>query len=186
MADRKDFSVEPPSATLPERILDVGMEVNGVGKIDNIFAGRGFTECEHVESNAKGIEAIRKIMHRRFAGMLFANLSDFDTKYGHRNDASGYARALMEFDRAIPSYVELLAADDILIITGDHGNDPTTPSTDHSREFVPLLARTGKTKCGRDLGVRQTFADVGATIADFLKLPQLGAGKSFLEAILSS
>jgi phosphopentomutase len=183
-ADRKDFSVEPPSPTLLDKILDAGMEVQGVGKIDNIFAGRGFTECRHVDSNAEGIKAIAEKMQTRFEGLLFANLVDFDMKYGHRNDSSGYARALMEFDAAVPSYIELLASDELLFITGDHGNDPTTPSTDHSREYVPLLALSSEHKRGINLGVRETFADVGATIADFLDLSPLEEGESFLDALV--
>jgi phosphopentomutase len=182
-AGRKDFSVRPPSRMLLEDILEAGMEVQGAGKLDNIFAGRGFTACRHVGSNAEGIAAIEQIMRRQFNGLIFANLVDFDMKYGHRNDAAGYARALMEFDEAIPSYLKLLASDELLIITGDHGNDPTTPSTDHSREYVPLLAKSVHRKKGINLGVRETFADVGQTIADFLKLSRLHVGKSFLEDV---
>ncbi|MBI4832365.1 MAG: phosphopentomutase [Candidatus Lindowbacteria bacterium] len=182
-ADRRDFSVEPPAPTLLDTILDAGMEVQGVGKIDNIFAGRGFTECRHVESNAEGIQTIKKEMRQRFEGLLFANLVDFDMKYGHRNDVAGYARALMEFDEAVPSYIELLSSDEVFMITGDHGNDPTTASTDHSREYAPLLARTAENRKGVSLGVRRTFADLGATIADLLELPPLDIGESFLKAL---
>ncbi|MBI5117133.1 phosphopentomutase [Candidatus Poribacteria bacterium] len=182
--DRKDFSVEPPSPTLLDKTLYAGMEVQGVGKIDNIFAGRGFTECRHVESNTEGIKVIAEKMQKRFEGLLFANLVDFDMKYGHRNDSAGYARALMEFDAAIPLYMELMASDQLFFITGDHGNDPTTPSTDHSREYVPLLALSSGHREGISLGVRETFADVGATIADFLDLSPLEEGESFLEALV--
>lgn len=182
-AGRKDFSVDPPSRTLLENILEAGMEVQGVGKLDNIFAGRGFTACRHVASNAEGIAAIEQTMRRRFDGLIFANLVDFDMKYGHRNDAEGYARALMEFDDAIPSYMGLLTCDELLIITGDHGNDPTTPSTDHSREYVPLLVKSARRKEGTNLGIRDTFADVGQTIASFLELPKLKVGKSFLKDV---
>ncbi len=182
-ADRKDFSVEPPSPTLLDKILDSGMEVQGVGKVDNIFAQRGFTDCRHVGSNTEGISAIAEKMRRRFDGLLFANLVDFDMKYGHRNDVQGYARALMEFDEAVPEYIDLLAADEVLLITADHGNDPTTPSTDHAREHVPLLAKRGRRQKGAGLGVRETFADVGATIAELLSLPPLSVGKSFLDDI---
>lgn len=181
--DRKDFSVEPPSPTLLETILDSGMKVWGVGKIDNIFAQRGFTDCRHVDSNAEGMAAIRERMRDRFDGLLFTNLVDFDMKYGHRNNVVGYARALMEFDEVVPEYIDLLADDEALFITADHGNDPTTPSTDHTREYVPLLARGGRREKGTGLGVRETFADVGATIAEFLRLPPLAVGKSFLDGI---
>jgi len=179
-ADRKDFSVAPPEPTLLDSLLACGMEVHGVGKIDNIFAGRGFTECRHVASNAEGITAIADEMRRPFEGLLFSNLVDFDMKYGHRNDASGYASALMEFDEAVPVYLDLLASDELLLITGDHGNDPTTPSTDHAREYVPLLAKAGHQRKGVDLGVRDTFADVGATIAAFLGITRLRVGTSFM------
>jgi phosphopentomutase len=180
-ADRKDYAVEPSETTLLDKILEAGMEVRGVGKIDDLFGGRGFTECRHVASNAEGIEAVAEQMQRDFGGMLFANLIDFDMKYGHRNDAEGYARALVEFDSAIPRYVDMLQPDDLLFITADHGNDPTTPSTDHAREYVPLLVK-GKGR-GKDLGVRESFADVGETIAQFLGIPPMGIGQSFLEMI---
>ncbi len=180
--ERRDYAVEPPGSTLLDRILQSGMQVRGVGKIDDLFGGRGFTECRHVASNAEGIEAIAEKMESRFDGLLFANLLDFDMKYGHRNDIEGYARALMEFDEAVPAYIDMLRDDELLFITADHGNDPTTPSTDHAREYVPLLAK-GR-KAGSNLGVRETFADVGETIARFLGLPPLGVGEDFLEALV--
>lgn len=181
---RKDFSVEPPSRTLLEDILDAGLEVQGVGKLDNIFAGKGFTACRHVASNTEGIAAVLQAMHRRFDGLLFANLVDFDMKYGHRNDVGGYARALMEFDDSIPDYLNSLKEDELFIVTADHGNDPTTPSTDHAREYVPLLAKSVRRSKGVALGIRETFADVGQTIASFLRLRALPVGKSFLEKVL--
>jgi phosphopentomutase len=160
--------------------------VQGVGKIDDIFGGRGFTECRHVASNAEGIRVIAEKMEQRFEGLLFANLVDFDMKYGHRNDIEGYARALMEFDETAPTYIDLLEDGELLFITGDHGNDPTMPGTDHAREYVPLLAKGQRagTGTGTDLGVRESFADVGETIAELLGLPALGAGKSFLGAVM--
>ena len=182
-ADRKDYTVEPSEATLLDKILEADMEVQGVGKIDDLFGGRGFTKCRHVASNAETIEAVAEQMQRDFKGMLFANLIDFDMKYGHRNDAEGYARALIEFDSAIPRYINMLQSDDLLLITADHGNDPTTPSTDHAREYVPLLVK-GKGR-GKDLGVRESFADVGETIAQFLGMPPVGIGQSFLEMIMN-
>jgi phosphopentomutase len=183
-AGRKDYSVEPPSATLLDRIRDCGMEVRGVGKIDDLFGGRGFSQCRHMVSNTEGIEAIAEEICLRFDGFLFANLVDFDMKYGHRNNVDGYARALMEFDDALPTFLGMLADDELFIITSDHGNDPTTPSTDHAREYVPLLAR-GR-RAGIDLGVRQTFADVGETVAEFLGMPPLGAGTSFLKTVMGT
>ncbi|RJP26012.1 MAG: phosphopentomutase [Candidatus Abyssobacteria bacterium SURF_5] len=183
-ADRKDFSVEPPESTLLDSILDAGMQVRGVGKLDDIFAQRGFTACSHVSNNTEGIELIKQEMRARFEGLLFANLIDFDMKYGHRNDSEGYARALMEFDEAAPDYLDLLSDQELLIITSDHGNDPTTPSTDHSREYVPLLVKSARRERGTCLGTRETFADVGQTIAAFFRLPVLKAGKSFLGDLL--
>jgi phosphopentomutase len=181
--DRKDFAVTPTGTTLLDAILEAGMEVQGVGKIDDLFGGRGFTNCRHVASNTEAIELIADQIKHRFEGMLFANLIDFDTKYGHRNDAEGYARALVEFDSVIPRYIDMLQPDDLLFITADHGTDPTTPSTDHAREYVPLLAG-GKGR-GKDLGIRESFADVGETIAEFLRIPFPGVGRSFLEMLTS-
>lgn len=180
---RKDYSVEPPYPTLLDTIVEAGLDVFGVGKIDTLFAGRGFTECRHIDTNTEGIAAIAMTMNRRFDGLLFANLVDFDMKYGHRNDVMGYASALMEFDEAVPEYIDLLADDELLLITSDHGNDPTTPSTDHAREYVPLLVKTGWKDYGVSLGVRETFADVAATVAEFLRLPPLRAGASFLRLL---
>jgi phosphopentomutase len=185
-AQRRDFSVPPPKPTVLDRLLDSGIEVHGIGKIDDIFGGRGFSSCRHVESNAEGIEAIEQKMKQKSDGLLFANLVDFDMKFGHRNDVQGYARALSEFDRAIPTYIELLADDDMICITADHGNDPTTDGTDHAREYVPLLARMGQLSKGADLGVRKTFADIGATLADFFGLATLDTGTSFLNDIRGS
>ena len=183
-ADRKDFSVAPPSPTVLDKILERRMEVRGVGKLDNIFAGHGFTTCRHVASNTEGMAAIADEMRRPFDGLLFANLVDFDMQYGHRNNIEGYAKALMEFDEAIPAYLDLLDAEEVLFITGDHGTDPTTPSTDHSREYVPLLAKAGRQERGIDLGVRDTFADVGATVAELLGLSPPGVGTGFLKDLL--
>jgi phosphopentomutase len=182
-AERKDFSLEPPAPTLLDMLLDSGMEVHGVGKLDDIFGGRGFTACRHVESNAEGITAIEHDLKQRYAGLLFANLVDFDMVYGHRNNPRGYAQALMEFDSAIPAYMDLLADNELFLISSDHGTDPTTPGTDHSREYVPLLAKKGRQAKGGNLGVRETFADIGATLAEFFGLTQFSTGTSFLEAI---
>lgn len=181
-ADRKDFTVEPPEPTLLDRILEAGMQVRGVGKIDDLFGGRGFTECRHVASNAEAIEEIVEKMRRPFDGLLFANLVDFDTKYGHRNDVAGYSAALAEFDAAIPRFLDMLRPGEPLFITADHGTDPTTPGTDHTREHVPLLV-VGAGR-GIDLGVRETFADVGATLAEFFEMPRPGVGRSFLGRIM--
>jgi phosphopentomutase len=181
-AERKDYTVEPPE-TLLDRILEAGMQVRGVGKIDDLFGGRGFTGCRHVASDTEGMEAIAEEMERSFDGLLFANLLDLDTKYGHRNDVAGYAGALAEFDAALPKYIDMLKPDELLMVTGDHGNDPTTPSTDHAREYVPLLV-VGRGR-GAPLGARESFADVGETLAEFFGLPPLGVGESFLETVMN-
>ena len=181
-AERKDYAVEPPGPTLLDRILKAGMQVQGVGKIDDLFGGRGFTQCRHVAFDTEGIEAIAENMERPFDGLLFANLLDLDTKYGHRNDVAGYAGALAEFDAALPRYLDMLRPGELLMVTGDHGNDPTTPGTDHAREYVPLLV-VGRGR-GVDLGARESFADVGETLAEFFGLPPLDVGRSFLETVM--
>lgn len=178
---RRDYAVEPPGRTVLDMILDSGMEVRGVGKIDDLFGGRGFTECPHMVSNTEAIERILHTMGQSFDGLLFANLIDFDTAYGHRNDVDGYIAALVEFDAALPTFLEMLGPDEILMLTADHGNDPTMPGTDHAREYVPLLVAGAKG--GVDLGVRESFADVGATITEYLGIGQSGAGRSFLEEV---
>lgn len=181
-AARRDFSLVPPEPTLLDRLSESGLPVTGIGKIEDIFAGRGLTQALHTHGNTEGIaETVRWLSGGE--GLVFTNLVDYDMVYGHRNDCPGYARALEEFDQAVPSLLAGLREDDLLIITADHGCDPTTPSTDHSREYVPLLAAGPRVRGGVDLGTRETFADVGATVADWLRGPQLPAGKSFALAL---
>jgi phosphopentomutase len=181
---RKDFSLEPPAGTILDVLKAAGLEVAGVGKIEDIFAHRGLTRSKHTGNNMSGIDAILEFLVDEVPGLIFANLVDFDALYGHRNDPQGYARALEAFDRRLPEIMRALRDYDLLIITADHGTDPTTPSTDHSRERVPLLAYGRSVNRGYGFGTRTSFADVAATIADLLAVPWTGAGQSFASDIL--
>jgi phosphopentomutase len=178
---RKDFSLAPPSSTLLDYALQKGLEVVGIGKIGDIFAHKGLSEEIHTHDNQDGITHTIQCIRRNFKGILITNLVDFDMKYGHRNDVKGYANALKTFDKSIPEILETLGKGDILFITADHGCDPTTPSTDHSREYAPLLVYGKALKSPASLGIRQSFADLGATVAEILGLPPLPCGRSFYE-----
>jgi phosphopentomutase len=181
-ANRRDYSIEPPSETLLDAMSKAGIARAGVGKVDDLFAGRSLTS-HHTASNAEGIRGIKDWLSTAESGFLFANLVDFDQLYGHRNDVAGFYGALREFDAALPSITSRLKEDDLLFITADHGNDPTTPSTDHARERVPLLAG-GVRVVPRDLGERDTFSDLGATVAEWFGLSFRGRGKSFLSELV--
>jgi len=177
---RRDFSVPPPYPTLLDALTEVGLKVVTVGKIDDIFAGRGVTFAVHTSDNRDGMQQVETLTAQGDFDFLWCTLVDFDTVYGHRNNPQGFAQALREFDEWLGNFLPKLREGDLLIITADHGNDPTTPSTDHSREYVPLLIWAPSLREGKPLGVRQTFADVAATIADWLKVEWHGAGKSCL------
>jgi phosphopentomutase len=177
-ANRRDFSIAPPDETLLDALSAAGVPRAGVGKVDDLFAGRGI-RSRHTSGNGEGIQDVLEWLQGDQGGLLFANLVDFDTLYGHRNDAAGFARALREFDDALPAIRAALREDDLLFITADHGNDPTTPSSDHARENVPLLV-LGETVHPVSLGVRRTFSDLGATVAEWLNVGFRGAGSSFL------
>ena len=179
--NRRDYSIEPPGETLIDALAAAGVPRAGVGKVDDLFAGRHL-RARHTSSNAEGIEGILEWLRGSQGGLLFANLVDFDTLYGHRNDAEGFERALREFDDALPAIREALREDDLLFITADHGNDPTTGSSDHARENVPLLV-LGDAVHPVPLGVRETFADLGATVAEWLNVGFRGGGVSFLPAV---
>ncbi|UCH79494.1 MAG: phosphopentomutase [Candidatus Coatesbacteria bacterium] len=181
---RRDFALPPPAPTLLDRLAEAGYAVRGIGKVDQIFAGRGFTSAVPTRDNADGIAKIREALRKEEAGLIFANLNDFDTAFGHRNDVEGYAQALEQFDAALPELESETAEVDLVLIVSDHGNDPTTPSTDHSRECTPLLAWHRRLEREVPLGTRGTFADVGQTIADNFDAGPLDAGASFLNAIL--
>lgn len=167
-ANRRDFSLEPPEKTLLDHVKEAGLEVKAVGKIDDIFAGRGITQSIHVKDNMEGVDKTIGFIKERFSGLIFANLVDFDMYYGHRNDPEGYARALEEFDGRVPEIIDTMARQDILFITADHGCDPTTVSTDHSREYVPLLVYGKEIRMGINLGTRKTFSDLAQTTAEYL------------------
>jgi phosphopentomutase len=180
--ERRDFSVPPPGPTVCDRCLQAGVAVFGVGKIQDIFAGQGMTEARYAASNEEGIDRTIDYLGRAGPALVFANLVEFDSEFGHRNDPDGYARCIEALDRRVP---ELLGAlgDGVLFLTGDHGCDPTTPSTDHSRERTPLLA-AGVRDGPIDLGTRASFADLGATVAELLGVPAGGLeGSSFASAL---
>jgi len=182
---RKDYSLQPPGITILDAVKDVGMEVMGVGKIEDIFDHRGLTLSNHTGNNMAGIDAIIKFLDTKNTGLIFANLVDFDALYGHRNNPRGYADALEAFDSRLPEIVTHLKPSDILIITADHGNDPTTSSTDHSRERVPVLIAGTHVKPNTNLGTRESFADMAATIAELLGIECFESGKSFANYFLS-
>ena len=182
--NRKDFAVEPPYETLLDNVKEAGLEVVGIGKIEDIFAKRGLSMSIHTEGNMDGINKTLQAMDEVKDGLIFTNLVDYDMLYGHRNDPIGYAKALLEFDERLPEITEKLEKEDILIITADHGCDPTTSSTDHSREHVPILIYGQKIKKGYNLGVRESFSDIGQTVAEYLKVKTLRNGESFLKEIL--
>jgi phosphopentomutase len=181
--NRRDFSMPPPTATILDSVADAGMPVIGVGKIWDIFAGRGVTQNIHSEGNADGLVHTLEALEKLDRGMLFVNLVDFDMLYGHRNDAPGFARALAELDAWLPTFEATLRPGDVVFITADHGNDPTTPGTDHTRERVPLLA-FGPAVHPAPLGTRASFCDLGQTIAAALGIPPIARGTSFLDAIV--
>jgi phosphopentomutase len=179
--NRRDYALPPPEETLLDDLAAAGVPRAGVGKVDDLFAGRGL-RARHTRDNGEGIEAILEWLVGEQGGLLFANLVDFDTLYGHRNDAAGFERALREFDDALPVIRSALREDDLLFITADHGNDPTTRSTDHAREYVPLLA-IGDPVHPVSVGERETFSDLGATVAEWLNVGFRGRGSSFLPAL---
>jgi len=185
-ANRHDYSIKPIGRTVLDNIVENNLIVAAVGKINDIFAGQGISEYTLAKNNMDVIDKTINYIKKDFSGMIFANLVDFDTIYGHRNNVKGYAKALEEFDSRIPEILAELKHEDIFIITSDHGCDPTTASTDHSREYVPLLVYGKTLKKGINLGLRKTFADVGATIAEYLEVGHLSVGESFLNIITTS
>lgn len=182
-SNRHDFSLEP-SRTILDEMKAAGLDTLAVGKIYDIFAGKGITDTVRTHDNAEGIEKLIERTERDFNGLCFVNLVDFDMIYGHRNDVDGYAKALTYFDEQLPRILAGLREEDILMITADHGCDPSTPSTDHSREYIPLVVYGKKVKKGLNLGTRTTFADISATILNYFNVPQKTAGTSFLKEIV--
>ena len=183
-AGRHDFPQAPIAPTLLDRLQEEQIPTAGVGKIPDLFAGRGLSHCLPTRNNDHGMATTLEVMEKINFGLIMTNLVDFDMLYGHRLDAVGFARALTEFDAWLPKLFQQLTAADLLIVTADHGCDPTTPGTDHSREYVPLLVWSSMLQGGVDLGVRSSFADVGATIAESFNLT-CGVGKSFLAEMRS-
>lgn len=183
-SNRHDYSLIPPHTTMLDVLKKHNLATISVGKIYDIFAGKSVSECNRTTSNANGMEVTLDIQKRDFEGLCFVNLVDFDMKYGHRNDIVGYASAMTEFDRYLGEFLKNMRADDMLIITADHGCDPSTPSTDHSREYVPMIVCGDGIKAGVDLGTRSTFADISATVLDYLGVDKEDtAGESFLSKV---
>ena len=183
-ANRHDYALEPYGETLLDRLTSSDVSVTAIGKIKDLFAGRGIARAIPTSSDADGMRRIDEVMSEHRDGFVFVNLVDFDTQFGHRNDAAGYAANLERFDEWLGPTLERLQRDDLLIVTADHGNDPTTPSTDHSREHVPVLLTGPQVRIGVDLGTRPTFADLGQTVAASLGVAALAHGTSFLEEIV--
>ncbi len=181
-SNRRDYSIEPPGETLLDALVKAKIRTHGVGKVDDLFALRSIA-AQHTSSNAEGISHIVDWLDSQESGLLFANLVDFDQLYGHRNDPAGFYNSLREFDFALPSITAKLREEDLLFITADHGNDPTTDSSDHARENVPLLV-IGPAAQTVDLGVRRTFSDLGATVGEWLGVSYRGRGESFLSRLI--
>lgn len=174
--NRHDFSLEPPGITMLDQMKAAGLDVLAVGKINDIFAGRGITESVRTAGNREGIDRTLEYMERDFEGICFVNLVDYDMLYGHRNDVDGYAKALTYFDERLPELLSRMKEEDILMITADHGCDPSTPSTDHSREYTPLVVYGKPVVPGKNCGTRSTFADIAATILSYFKIRPECAG----------
>ena len=182
-ANRRDFALKPFAPTLLDGVKAAGLPVIAIGKIEDLFAGQGITTAIHTKSDDDGMDQVERALDTTARGLIFANLVDFDTLYGHRNDVAGYAANLERFDRRLQQFLPRLQDRDLLILTADHGNDPTTPSTDHSREYVPLMVVGAAVRPGTDLGTRPTYADLGQTVADVLGAAPLPNGTSFLREI---
>jgi len=183
-ANRHDYALPPTGTTLLDAMTAAGRAVHAIGKIKDLFAGRGVTTAVHTKSDDEGVDEIEKAIDSGGPGLVFTNLVDFDTQYGHRNDPAGYAANLERFDARLAALLPRLGDRDLLIITADHGNDPTTASTDHAREYVPLFLVGACVRPGADVGIRPTFADLGQTVAEIFGVGPLGNGTSFLREIL--
>jgi len=183
-SNRHDYAMPPVAETLLDRLAASGHQVTTVGKIADLFAGRGVSAAHPTTSDDDGVNCVEALMATQARGLIFANLVDFDTVYGHRNDPAGYGGNLDRFDARLARLLPMLRPDDLLVITADHGNDPTTPSTDHSREHVPVLLHGGRVRAGVDLGTRTTFADLGQTLAEVFGVGPLAHGISFLSDIM--
>lgn len=183
-SDRKDYSVTPPGDTILDMIKNAGKMVYAIGKIHDIFNGKGVVKSVHTTSNMDGIDKTIEAMREDFEGLIFTNLVDFDAKYGHRRDPEGYARCIEEFDARLPEIMKEMVNDDVLMICADHGNDPTAPGTDHTREYIPIITWGHTLKYGAEIGIRDSFGDIGATICELLRVPFTGVGTSFKKQIV--
>ena len=184
-SNRRDYALPPSGETLLDRAKAASIPVVAIGKIEDLFAGRGITRSFHTSSDDDGMNRVEEQLSAVDRGLIFTNLVDFDTQFGHRNDVEGYARNLERFDARLAGVLPRLRLDDLLVVTADHGNDPTTASTDHAREYVPLMVTGARVSAGRDLGVRTTFADLGQTLAEVFGVGRLANGTSFLREIAS-
>jgi phosphopentomutase len=183
-SNRHDYALPPAGETLLDRVKAASIPVLAIGKIEDLFAGRGITHGIHTVSDDDGMDKVEEQLQAIDRGFVFTNLVDFDVLYGHRNDVAGYAANLERFDARLARLLPQLRPDDLLVVTADHGNDPTTPSTDHAREYVPLLVTGAQVRTGLDLGTRRTFADLGQTLADVFAVGPMPHGTSFLADIL--
>lgn len=183
-SNRRDFSLNPPEKTVLDIAKTNGLDVIGIGKINDIFNGQGITEVIHTEDNMDGIDKTINCLRKDSKGIIFTNLVDFDSKYGHRRDPVGYKEALEEMDKRLPEIFNNMKFNDIIIVTADHGNDPTFKGTDHTREYIPILIYGNHIKNNVNIGTRKTFADIAATISDILNIPRTINGESFKEIIL--
>ena len=183
-SNRRDYSLSPFEDTVLDNIKNSNLDVIGVGKIEDIFNQQGITEAIHTHDNMDGVNQTINYMKKETKGLIFTNLVDFDSKYGHRRDVEGYKNALEEFDARIPEILVNMNDDDVLIINSDHGNDPTYKGTDHTREYIPVLVYGKNLKSGLNLGTRNSFADIGATVADILNVEMPKHGQSFKNEIM--
>ncbi len=183
-SNRHDYSIKPTGITMLDKIKAAGLTVSAVGKIEDIFCGVGITESVHTNGNMDGVDKTLKFMDTVENGLIFTNLVDFDMKFGHRNDYKGYGNAIEMFDKRIPEIISKMNSDDVLMITADHGCDPTTPGCDHTREHIPLLIYGNTIKVNNNLGVRECFADIAETILDILDVERIGTGVSMYKEII--
>jgi phosphopentomutase len=183
-SNRRDFAAEPTTDTILDKLQQKGLDVIAIGKIEDIFSQKGITEAEHTKNNMDGVDVTLKYMDKKNQGIIFTNLVDFDMVFGHRNNPEGYKQAIEEFDRRLPEIISKMREDDLLIITADHGCDPTTASTDHSREYVPILLYGQRIKRDINLGTRKTFSDIASTIADIFEIDNSFSGESFKDDII--
>jgi phosphopentomutase len=183
-SNRRDFALDPFNKTMLEYIKEANNNVMAVGKIEDIYNGKGITDAVHIKNNMDGVDKTLDYMKEGKPGLIFTNLVDFDMHYGHRNDVEGYAKALVDFDNRLPEIIANMKDEDILIMTADHGCDPTTESTDHSREYIPVLAYGRKVKAGSDIGTRKSFSDIGKTVLELLNVENELYGESFAKDIL--